>query len=560
MQQQRSFIQKYWKKTLLTIGVIILLLLATAWYLGQRWQSQARLQLRSYVQEMSDSLYTLQYADLNMNILTGSLSLYKVSLVRDSAIYKKLQQQHKAPKFLYTFSADQVNLRYFKAIRYFRHKDLSAGALELNNPSIVLELNSRNIDTTVHRNAYQNINKKINSLYIGSLLLNNINLKYTYIKKDSSLVITQLSQLQVHVKDFLIDSVALKDPTRFLYARNYEINLKDYKSRTPDSLYWMHVRDVSYSAAEQTLKVGQFSVEPRYSRQQFDIKVKTQRDRYDVRLNDIALLRLQPRMLLEDQVIWADKLTINSAKLDIYHNRMLPSSGEKKLGGFPNQLLLKVGIPIYIDTLIGKKAELSYTEINPKTQEAGKLTFNNLHARIRNITNIDSMIAKNSHFVADMDAILMNSGKLRARFDFSIKDTSGAFAVSGQVKTMEGKDLNPILKPLGQVEVKSCNINDLTFSMTGNEMAASGEVKFLYTDLKVNILKKDEGTDKFKHKGLISFLANMLFIKDSNPAKGETRIGHPHFTRDPEKSFFNLVWKTLFTGIKEVALGKNAPI
>jgi hypothetical protein len=125
---------------------------------------------------------------------------------------------------------------------------------------------------------------------------------------------------------------------------------------------------------------------------------------------------------------------------------------------------------------------------------------------------------------------------------------------------MDGKELNPILKPLGQVEVKSCRIDDVNFSINGNEKAASGEVTFLYKDLKVNILKKEEGTHEYKTKGLISFFANALIIKDSNPAKGETRLGHPHFTRDPQKSFFNLVWKTLFTGIKEVALGKNPPI
>jgi hypothetical protein len=170
------------------------------------------------------------------------------------------------------------------------------------------------------------------------------------------------------------------------------------------------------------------------------------------------------------------------------------------------------------------------------------------------------MIAKNSHITADLNAILMNSGKLKAHFDFSMKDTTGVFGVSGQIKSMDGKDLNPVLKPLGMVEVKSCRIEDLTFSMTGNERRASGQVKFLYSDLKVNILKKEEGTHEFKKKGLMSFFANMLIIKDSNPAGGETRLAHPHYERDIKKSFFNLVWKTLFTGIKETALGENSPI
>lgn len=554
------FIQRYWKKALITIGVIVLLILATAWYLSHRWNKQIRLQVRSYVQEMSDSLYNLQYEDLDLNLITGSLSLYKVSLVRDSAIYEKLQREQRAPRFLYTFSADEVDLRYFKVLKYFRHKELSASTLQLHNPSVVLEMNTQNIDTTKPRNAYQNISKKIRSLYLGSLILDNINLKYTYIKKDSSLTITQLSELGVRVKDFLIDSVAMEDPTRFLYARNYEISLKEYRSRTPDSLYWMHLRDIHYSAADQLLKLGQFSVEPRYKKPQFDSKAITQRDRFDVKLNDIEVSSLQPRLLLEKQVIWANKLTISSADLDIYRNRNLPMPPGNKLGSFPNQLLLKLAIPIYIDTLIGKKTEIAYTEINPKSQEAGKLTFSHVHGTFRNITNIDSMTAKDGHMRADLNAIFMKTGKMRAHFDFSLRDTTGTFGVSGQLKNMDGKELNPVLKPLGMVEVKSCNINDLTFSMTGNERGASGEVKFLYSDLKASILKKEEGSREYKKKGFLSFLANTILIKDSNPAKDETRITHPHFTRDPQKSFFNLVWKTLFVGIKETALGENSPI
>lgn len=558
--QKTSLFIRIWKKVLLSIIILILLVLGAAWYIGQRWNKQIQWQLKAYIQDMSDSLYTLRYADLSLNPITGSLSLEKVSLVRDPDVYKRLQDEQRAPKLVYSFTADRVSLSYFKVWRYFFKKELSAGSLEFSNPVVMLEMNMQNKDTTAPKNAYQNISSKIKSLYLGTLRLNNTNLKYTVVKQDSSLVMTHLEDMRIQVKDFLIDSMALEDPSRFLYARNYEFGLTEYRYRTPDSLYWMHIKDVQYSAEEQMLRIGQFAVEPRYARAEFDIRSKTQRDRFDVKLNKIELARLQPRMLLEQQVIWADKLTINSGTLDIYHNRKLPEAPGNKLGQYPNQLFKKLAIPIYIDSLVGKKTDILYTEINPKSNEAGKLSIKQVHGVFRNVTNIDSMIAKKSHITADLNAILMNSGKLKAHFDFSMRDTMGGFGVSGQVKSMDGKDLNPVLKPLGMVEVKSCQIEDLTFSMTGNERRASGQVKFIYSNLKVNILKKEEGSHEFKKKGLMSFFANVLIIKDSNPAGGETRLAHPHYERDAKKSFFNLVWKTLFTGIKETALGKNAPI
>ncbi|KAA2244627.1 hypothetical protein F0L74_01235 [Chitinophaga agrisoli] len=556
-----SSIQKVIKIALIVIGSFVLVVVGTGLYLSHRWSNTLRSQLKDYVKEMSDSLYELHYERVQLNILSGSLTLDSVSLVTDTVVYHRLQQQQRAPSLLYAFSADRVSLQYFKAWRYFLKKELSAGALVLESPSVVLERDSRNIDTSRHRPAYENLATRIKSLSIGTLTLDSTNLKYTLIKKDSGLVITQLHRLSIHVKDLLIDSMAMVDPTRFLYARNYELYLKDYRHRTKDSLYWMMVRDVSYSAAESTLRIGQFSVEPRYKPAEFDRKVQFQRDRYDIKLNDIVAKGLEPYALLQEQQLWAKHINIANGVFDIYHNRSLPSSPGTRLGQFPHQLLYKMSLPVYVDTLVGNKVDLSYKEVNPKSQQAGTLLFKQVHGVFRNITNIDSMIKKDRHLIADMDAVFMRSGKLRARFDFHLGDPQGGFAISGQLKNMDGRELTPITRPLALVEIKSANIQDVSFTMQGNERAASAEVKFIYDHLRVSILKKDDETHELKKKGLLSLFANAIAIKDSNPTdNGKLHIAHVNYPRDPKKSFFNLVWKTLFTGVKETAISGSVPL
>jgi len=257
--QNPSRIQKIIKVILIVIGAFVLVVVGTGLYLSRHWGNLMRTQLRDYVKEMSDSLYELHYDNVELNILAGSLTLDSVSLVTDSLVYKRLQQEQRAPSLLYAFSANRVSLRYFKVWRYFLQKEVSAGSLELEKPSVVLLRDSRNIDTSRHRPVYENISTRIRSISINTLTLDSTNLKYTFVKKDSGQVITQLHRLSIHVKDLLIDSMAMEDPTRFLYARNYELYLKDYRHRTKDSLYWMMVRDVTYNAAERALHIGQFT-------------------------------------------------------------------------------------------------------------------------------------------------------------------------------------------------------------------------------------------------------------------------------------------------------------
>jgi hypothetical protein len=396
------------------------------------------------------------------------------------------------------------------------------------------------------------------SIFIGKLVLDSTNFKYIFTRKDSSRVVHQFHNLGVRINDFLIDSVALDDPTRFLYARNYEIEMKDYMNRTRDSLYWMYIRGIRYDAAQQTLHIKQFEVQPRYDKAAFQRKTGVQQDRFEVVLNNISLKNLDPRLLLQEQQIWTERLNITSGKINIYRNRMMPMPPGNKLGQYPHQLLDKLELPVNIDTLTGNNINIQYTELSPVTEQTGTINFSHVHGLFRNVTNIDSLVAKNRHMTADLDAIFMQSGKLTARFDFTLNDKSGGFGVSGQLKDMNGKDLNVVTKPMGKVEIRSCDIQDLTFNIKGDERKATGHVKLLYKNLKIAVLKQDKDHKEFKRKGLVSLVANALVIKDANPLSGENvRTANVSYTRDIKKSFFNLVWKTLFTGVKDIAGAGN---
>lgn len=551
-------IRRLVKIILSVAGILILLTLGTGWYLNQHWNKLLKRELQGYVSDLSDSLYTVKFKDLHLDVLSGSITIDKASMTADSLVYQRLLTQQKAPAEIYTISVDRLELRYFKPWRYFFGKDLSAGILTVSGPSVIMEQNATVKDTSAPRTAYQNISAKMKSIFIGKLVLDSTNFKYIFTRKDSSRVIHQFHNLRIRINDFLIDSVALNDPTRFLYARNYEIGMKDYMNRTRDSLYWMYVRGIRYDAALRTLHIGQFELQPRYDRAAFQKKTGVQQDRFEVVFNDISLRNLNPRLLLQEQQIWADRVNIQSGKLDIYRNRMLPMPPGNKLGQYPHQLLAKLKVPVNIDTLTGNNINLQYTELSPVTEQTGYINFSHIHGLLRNITNIDSLVAKNNHLIADFDAVFLKSGKLTARFDFLLNDKNGRFGVSGRLNNMNGKDLNVITQPMGKIEIKSCDIRDLTFNIKGDERRASAFVKLLYQNLKIAVLKQNADHKGFKRKGLISLVANALVIKSENPANGENaRTANVTYTRDIQKSFFNLVWKTLFTGVKDIAGAGN---
>ncbi|MEO8712637.1 MAG: hypothetical protein ABI405_10965, partial [Parafilimonas sp.] len=114
---------------------------------------------------------------------------------------------------------------------------------------------------------------------------------------------------------------------------------------------------------------------------------------------------------------------------------------------------------------------------------------------------------------------------------------------------MDGTYLNEAAKPLGLFEINSVSIKSLKTHIQGNNYNAHGSVYLVYDDLKITALKIDD-SNKLKSRGFLSFIANTFVINKSN-SKAEAKQEYSSFKRDPQRSFFYLIWKTLLTGIKQ---------
>jgi hypothetical protein len=102
-------------------------------------------------------------------------------------------------------------------------------------------------------------------------------------------------------------------------------------------------------------------------------------------------------------------------------------------------------------------------------------------------------------------------------------------------------------------ELKKGKINNLSFHLDATNTQGRGKLLLHYENLSVRLLKKDEDKNKYKTK-VIPTLAAGLIVKDSNPMNGKLRTADVTYTRDIHRSIFNLMWKSLFAAIKEVAM------
>lgn len=537
------------------LGVLILLAAGVAIYFSAKWKPILTEKIKEAVHNGSHRLYRLDFKDIRINLLTGSATLDNVSLLPDTVVFKELKGLQLAPVHLFQVSLDRLQLSRVAVLRAYFKKEIEMNSIILKNPSIKIIHNkvAKKPDTIKDdRSLYQQISKTLKSIHVKHIKI--IDADLDYINGATSKSLNSVKHFNLNVNDLLIDSLAQFDTTRLYYAKDIGFELVDYKSLGKDKMYTIKVDTIFGSALNKSITVKGFKMIPMYSDLAFTRKYKYGKDRYDLNFEQIIFNGVNFMELNNSGDLHARSIKIGPAKAGIFVNRELPPPPNLDKGrNFPHIALKRLPFQAIIDTIKLKNVDVAYTEYNPISMRRGTIYFDNLSGNILNITNDSTQLIKNNHAIAQLNALVMKTSRIDIRINFNLTDKNGAFSFKGEVAPMNMKVLNTVGTNMGLVEIESGKMQRTAFDIKANLQGSSGTVRFLYKDLKVKLLKEDDLGNAPKKKGFLSFLANTLLIKDANPTKDDPpRVANILFQRTASASFFNLLWKSVFIGMREI--------
>jgi hypothetical protein len=445
--------------------------------------------------------------------------------------------------------------------KFIRTKYLIANSIILDAPKFVLRrirISPKDTATAVRIDLLEMLSKEVKNMKIGSVLLNDATVTYEFadrIKKRRALL--HLEKLDLFIDNLHIDFVKPGDNNRKIFADNYLMKLENYRFRTADSLYWLAWKGIEYNSVNDKATIESFSVEPRYEEKQYWQKVKTRRERHELTLKEIVMQGIKANELINEGTLRGRSVTISDGKWEIFQNMSLPLPAVKKNICF-SQKLMAVKFPFYIDTVNVSGINIHFKQYEPKSGEVGHLTFDNIHGKFLNVTNSENDIRSNPHLDIALSAKFMDACRLSAQFHFRLDSPEGMFELKAELEKIDAAKLNRASVPLARLEIANGTINKLVYQARGNESFATGNIAFLYDDLKMNFLEPNEEDGNLERQGLKSFLAGIFVIKQQNPGKGKEprKAINVTTTRHPRKGYFNMVWRTLFAGLKEIILVK----
>jgi hypothetical protein len=205
---------------------------------------------------------------------------------------------------------------------------------------------------------------------------------------------------------------------------------------------------------------------------------------------------------------------------------------------------------INIDTINLIKGNVTYTQHSEVANKPGRISFNQINAKIYKITNDTIYKTEKAFLQLDGEALLMGKGKLTVQLKARIFDSHNTFSLHGVLSAMEGKELNPILEKNAFIYITSGKIDAMNFIFTANNTKASGKMTLLYHGLDIAVKNKQtDDTSALKEK-IISLIVKIKYIK-SNPLPGkDVREGIIYYERDPERFLFGYCFKSILSGIK----------
>ena len=541
------------KKLLIAIGILAVIAIGIYIYLHNTklkdFEPQIKEKLNDLIMKASNGLYHLDIERLETDVVSSKITLINAHLRADTLVYAKLEQAKIAPDDVFDITISQLMIDDIVPADFLLDKAVILGKLFINNPVITVShkkqaYNQPGKDSS--KTVFEKIKNDISSIKVDTLILQNVNFVYT--NKDRKNKQTRLANVKLFFSDILVDSTSQFDQQRFLFSRNCLISLQDYTLKTSDSLYRFKIGALEIETASNSMQIKNLQFVPRVAAPAFYKAVKHQQDRFEITMGEVNFNQVNWWAILAEESLLVGRSSIGNGKLQIFNDKSQPVDERSKVGKYPHQLLMKLPFQLRIDTMAIRNIDLSYTELNPKSNEAGTLYFDNIQGLITNITN-DPLRIKSNHFTRiTAKATFMKQTPLTAGFSFDLnKHKEGQFTINASLGVIKADAINKITIPLGMLKVNSVNIKSLDASVSGDNYQGSATVKIIYDDLNITALKATE--DTLKKRGLLSFIANTFVIKKENPyGKQPVRVEKGSFERNTQRSFFNLVWKTIFTG------------
>ena len=536
---------------------LILLLLAAGLVFWRNYKyNLVNKKLDYLVTGKSNGLYQLNYKNLVIDVVLGNISAENIEMIPDSLVYQKLTELKTAPENLFYIRIPKLTISGVKTPKALLNKEISTHIVKIENAEIEIQSGNESkekktgFSSKMRADLYQLLLSKLTSIQADSIILDNA--KITLVDLKSGDVRCRADGFSLRFSDVEVDSLTQNDSGRVLFSKNLSIHCNQFELPLKNRIYKFMVSGLDYSTITDHLHTDLINWKPLLSETDFSNSNKFAKDRLDIRIGSLDIWQIKLQELINQELI-ADSVQISDASFRIFRNKSFPHDSVDRTHDFPQEAIMRLPVQIHINKILVKDSYVEYKEKNDISDSSGKVSFFKVQAVLNNVTNMLSSIKLNNQMSLYFKSSFLDQAAFNAHIVMRLNDRNGNFQMDARLEELSAPSLNMLLKPMALAELNKGKITGLSYHLDATNLIAKGKLKLTYDNLSLKLLKKDDDKNKYKTKFLPT-LATGFILKEANPQNGKMRLGNINYTRDTHTSVFNLMWKSLFACIKQVAL------
>lgn len=514
-------------RKIVIILLSFLLLIAIAGF-GLSWYVSEK--LPSILRGEKDFPYNVSYANLDIDLLSGSFTIQNAYLAPKDSLNQGIQTGAFG-------KIERIEVNNFSLLALLRKNQIAVSEVIIIKPDVTLFFRKEKYDPQKDF-----VKPFENTISTGKLIIKNGEFKMLDSLQKPSVKVANISFELTNIK---VDSTTLK--------KDIPVRYRDYTLKC-DSLFFDMGKHYTITAnklstTDSKLSLENFRMTPKQSREQFTRMQPKELDQFNLSAKKISIPNLDWGYFRDTLYVHTPKITLDGIYANIYRSKEPADDYTRKK--LYSEMLRSLKFDLDVKQLDIKNTIIEYEEQLTFSKPAAKVSFSKFDAKIKNIYSLTGYNnqKKLPASVLDVKCLFMKSSPLRVTWSFNIPDKSDAFTIMGHLQNIDTQKTDAITMPLMNARTDG-HIKEVKFTFNGNLRHGSGPFAINYDDLKVDILKKDGK----KENKLVSTIANTIVKNDSDDKLKET---HVEVDRIQHKSVFNFLWRFTEQGLKQSVLPKT---
>ncbi len=231
--------------------------------------------LRDFLQKRillaSDSLYTVDFENLHINVANGDIRIYGFRMIPDTLRYQKLQLEKRATRALYDLSYESLFIERLRIIHLLKYRQVKMREMIINQPEITMVAYPDSMAARkgkfniIYRDIYPLASQVFQDFHIDSIRINQ-GYMLTERRQSSGKLNEGEYEFSAVLRNFSVNPFSFYNPDRVFYSTGIDLTIYNYSFALADSLYFLKASEIGFSLSGSFLHGKNIELKPNFSK------------------------------------------------------------------------------------------------------------------------------------------------------------------------------------------------------------------------------------------------------------------------------------------------------